>query len=405
MTNFKVLEHVPNILKTKKMLKIVKTLFLSLFIIGFISCSEEETSIDEPETEITDESSDDGTDVPKDEETDNPTDETEDPTDDPEDETEDPDAPSTVSGSVVDIYGQLSINGNKIVDKNNEAIQLRGMSLFWSQWSEGAVFYNAETVNWLKEDWNSTIVRAAMGVDESLGYISNPDTEKAKVFAVIDAAIAEGIYVIVDWHSHHAENYLEQSKAFFTEVAQKYGDHPNIIYEIYNEPLNVSWSQVLKPYHEAVIAQIRKYDSDNIIVCGTRNWSQAVSEVIGNEIDDDNVAYTLHYYSTTHLAEDNAYVYSEAVKAINAGIPLFVTEYGVTSADGNGSINKAQAEKWWDFLDQNQISWCNWSIANKNEASAALQPGTSTNNLSVDNLTTSGKMVYDEMIAKNQDFE
>ena len=318
-------------------------------------------------------------------------------------ETEDPEVPEVIN-SVVNVHGQLSISGSNIIDKNGSPIQLRGMSLFWSQWSEGAAFYNAKTVKWLKDDWHATVVRAAMGVEEdNTGYIYDPNTEKEKVFTVIDAAIAEGIYVIVDWHSHHAEDYLEESKAFFTEVAKKYGDYPNIIYEIYNEPLNVDWTKVLKPYHEAVVSEIRKHDSNNIIVCGTRNWSQAVSEVIGNEVNDDNIAYTLHYYSSTHL--QNGWVWKQAQKAIDAGIPLFVTEYGVTNANGDGNISTTQAGNWWAFLDTHKISWCNWSITNKNEASAALESGTSASNLSVDNLTTSGKMVYNEMVDKNQDFE
>src|SRR5690606_6941617 len=153
-------------------------------------------------------------------------------------------------------YGQLSISGNKIVDKNGDAVQLRGMSFFWSQWM--GQFYNKETVKWLVDDWQCTVVRAALAVDEADGYITNPDVEKAKIIAVVVTCIEEGIYVIIDWHSHHAENYLDEAKTFFSEMAQKYGDYPNVIYEPYNEPLEVSWTGVLKPYHEAVIAAIRE---------------------------------------------------------------------------------------------------------------------------------------------------
>ena len=380
------------------MLSPFKIFLTTLLILSTLSCSDDDTLIsdpiekEDPSTENTDDDE---------ETTDDESENTDDDTTGQEEE-EETDAP-TVSNSVVNTYGQLSISGNKIVDKNGNDIQLRGMSLFWSQWSEGSLFYNAKTVEWLKNDWHANIVRAAMGVEEGgTGYFYDPTTEKEKVFAVIDAAIAEGIYVIVDWHTHHAENYLNESKAFFTEVAQKYGDYPNVIYEIYNEPLDVSWTQVLKPYHEAVISEIRKYDSDNIVVCGTRNWSQAVSEVIGNEINDSNVAYTLHYYSSTHLKDGD--VWQEAQTAINAGIPLFVTEFGVTEASGSDSINSSQAENWWALLDSNKISWCNWSITNKDEASAALQPGTTINSLSVNNLTTSGNMVYKEMISKNEEF-
>lgn len=380
-------------------------LLISLSLL-FFYCSPEETSINEPELieensdsegdeETIDEESEDEENGNEDESTNEDDEENEDDEDD-EDESEE----SSTTATAVDIYGQLSINGAHVVDKNGEAIQLRGMSLFWSQWSEGSVFYNANVVKWLVNDWKINIIRAAMGVEDSGGYISNPEIEKQKVFTVIDAAIEQGIYVIVDWHSHYAENYLEQSKAFFTEVAQKYGDQPNIIYEIYNEPLNVSWVDVLKPYHEAVIEEIRKYDPDNIVVCGTSLYSQRVDEVIGNEIDDENIAYTLHFYSSS--TEHQEPLRTTAQTAINANIPIFVTEYGVSQYDGNGTISEEEAEKWWAFLDENKISWCNWSIANKDEASAALQPWASTNgNWTANDLSISGTMVKQEILSKN----
>ncbi len=312
------------------------------------------------------------------------------------DGSEEPTGNPNTNSSIVDAYGLLQVSGNRIVDKNNNSIQLRGMSLFWSQWM--GQYYTPETVKWLKEDWDCNIIRAAMGVEDSDGYLSNREVEKQKIFTVIDAAIAEGIYVIIDWHSHHAEDHIDEAKSFFSEVAQKYGDKPNIIYEIYNEPLNVSWNDVLKPYHEQVIAAIRQHDTDNLIICGTRTWSQDVDEVIGNEINDVNVAYTLHYYAATH----KQFLRDKAQKALDAGLPIFVTEYGITEASGDGSIDANEAQIWWDFLDQNKISWCNWSIADKQELSAALKPGASgLGNWTEDELTDSGKMVRGEIKNKN----
>lgn len=308
--------------------------------------------------------------------------------------------PPTLTGSFVADHGQLRIEGTKIVDKDGATVQLRGMSLFWSQWI--GKYYTAEAVKWLKEDWQCNVVRAAMGVDEGGdAYIANPEREKQKIFTVIDAAIAEGVYVIVDWHSHHAEDYLAEAKAFFDEVSKKYGDTPNIIYEPYNEPLDVSWTGTLKAYHEDVLASIRANDPDNIVICGTRTWSQRVDEVIGNKIDDPNVAYTLHYYAATHKQE----LRDIAQQAVDAGVPLFVTEYGVSEASGDGSIDAEEANTWWDFLDANGIGWCNWSIADKEELSAALKPNASaTGGWTLDQLTQSGTMVRAEIKVNNPNY-
>lgn len=307
--------------------------------------------------------------------------------------------PQTNLSSVVEENGQLRILDGVLVNKNNMPIQLRGMSFFWSQWI--GEYYTPETIKWLKDDWQCTVVRAAMAVDEYSGYLTNPEVEKQKVFTVIDAAIENGLYVIVDWHSHHAEDYVEEAKSFFAEVSQKYGDVPNIIYETYNEPLDVSWDTVLKPYHETIIAEIRANDSDNLIICGTRKWSQRVDEVINNRIDDPNIAYTLHYYAATHKQE----LRDLAQTALDNKVPIFVTEYGISEASGDGSIDSVEAEAWWSFLDNNNLSWCNWSIADKEELSAALKPNASTTGgWPLNMLTTSGTMVREELKKKNPKF-
>jgi len=301
--------------------------------------------------------------------------------------------------SFVDLHGQLSVSGKNLVDKDENIIQLRGMSLSWTNW--WPQFYTKEVVQWLKKDFNVTVIRASMGVEDPGGYLEDNAGQKALIFTVIDAAIEEGIYVVVDWHSHHAEDSVEEAKDFFTEVAQKYGDQPNIIYETYNEPLDTpTWNDVIKPYHEAVIAEIRKHDPDNVVIAGTRTWSQRVDEVIGNQIADENVMYTLHYYAASHKQE----LRDIAKIAIDAGIPIFVTEHGVTEFTGDGFIDVTEANTWWDFLDENNISWLNWSIADKEESSAAVKPGASGSGEWPDSmLTESGLMVREELRAKNPD--
>lgn len=279
-------------------------------------------------------------------------------------------------------------------------MQLRGMSLSWSQW--WPQFYTQEVVKWLKDDFQVNIIRASMGIEDPGGYLENKAQEKAKIFTVIDAAIEEGLYVIVDWHSHHAQDYIEEAVIFFAEVAKKYGDRANIIYETYNEPLDtVSWTDTLKPYHETIISEIRTHDPDNIIIAGTRSWSQRVDEVIGNRLSDVNTLYTLHYYAASHKQE----LRTIAQNALDAGIPLFVSEYGVTEYTGDGFVDVAEARIWWDFLDDNQISWCNWSIADKEESSAAVRPGASGNGgWPLDMLTPSGLLVREEIRAKNPEY-
>ena len=271
-------------------------------------------------------------------------------------------------GSIVARHGRLRVKGNRIVDKNGRPVALHGMSLFWSQWM--GQYYNADAVKWLRDDWGCTVVRAAMAV-ESGGYLRNAEREKLKTFAVVQAAIDLGIYVIVDWHDHNAHKHTRQAREFFAELAKTYGKHPNLIYETWNEPLNKhDWRTVIKLYHEAVIPVIRKHAPDSLIVCGTQTWSQDVDKAARDPLTFGNVAYSLHFYAATHKQS----LRDKAAAALNRGVALMVTEWGTSEASGGGKLDYAETQKWLEFMDRHKLSWCNWSVADKRETSAALQP-------------------------------
>lgn len=298
--------------------------------------------------------------------------------------------------TIVEKYGQLKVKGSYIMSQYGDTVQLRGMSLFWSQWM--SQYYNADAIKWLAEDWKCTVVRAAMGVEKG-GYLDNPQEEKENVMNVVDAAIKYGIYVIIDYHSHDAHNSPEEAKTFFNQMSKKYGKYPNVLYEIYNEPLqNVSWSKDLKPYSEAVIGVIRKNDPDNIVIAGTRQWSQLVLEAAKDRINDSNTVYTMHYYAHSH----GQWLREEVKSAMELGVAVFCSEYGTCDYTGNGALDIKQSQIWWKFLDKYKISWCNWSLADKEETASALNPGASGNGKwKESDISPSGKLVRDELILKN----
>ena len=289
--------------------------------------------------------------------------------------------------TLIDIHGLLEVNGNRIVNKNNEPVSLAGNSFFWSNdgWG-GEKYYNSEVVSWLKEDWNTSIVRASMGVEDPGGYLDNKTANKDRVKIIIDAAIQEGIYVIVDWHSHHAEDYLDEAIIFFEEIASLYGDNDNVIYEIYNEPLDISWSQTIKPYAISVISAIRAIDPDNLIVVGTPEWSQRIDLAAADPIIGfQNIAYTLHFYTVYH----HQWLRDRASAALDDGIAIFVSEWGSIGY----SIVDTEANNWMTWCFTNKIIHCNWAVNDKEEEWSILVPGASTNgNWNDNDLTEAGKL-------------
>jgi endoglucanase len=271
--------------------------------------------------------------------------------------------------TVVERFGQLRVEGTKLLDQNGRQIQLRGMSSHGLQWA--GKYANENVMRWLRDDWNIQIWRSAMYLKEG-GYI----TQRSLKFTLeesVDAAIKLGIYVIIDWHVHHDRDpnvYKDEALEFFAEMAQKYGSYPNIFYEICNEPNgdDVTWSDSIKPYAEEVIAEIRKYDPDNIIIVGTPSWSQRVDSAAIDPIQSPNIMYTLHFYAGTHGKE-----FMEMTKfAFENGLPVFVTECGTTQASGSGGVYEKEFINWLVFLKKYGISWVNWSVTNKGEDSGIL---------------------------------
>jgi endoglucanase len=277
-----------------------------------------------------------------------------------------------VSPAFADV-APLSVKGSQVLAGGKPA-NLAGNSLFWSNtgWG-GERFYNAAVVHWLKTDWKAGIVRAAMGVDAPGGYLEDPKGNLARVRTVVDAAIANDLYVIVDWHSHHAEANRSSAIQFFEEMARSYGARHHVIYEIYNEPLQISWSGQIKPYAEEVIGAIRAIDPDNLIVVGTPTWSQDVDVAAADPIAGTNIAYTLHFYAGTHGQS----LRDKAQKAMDRGAALFVTEWGSVNATGDGAVATKETNAWMDFLREHGISHANWAINDKAEGASVLLPGAS----------------------------
>lgn len=293
---------------------------------------------------------------------------------------------SQVHASPVAEHGQLQVEGNVIVGEHGDPVTLGGMSLFWSQWGEK--YYNPKVVAWLVKDWEIDVIRVAMAVHHE-GYIENPEAEQAKAELIIETAIREGIYVILDWHAHDPEP--EAAAEFFGRMAAKYGGHPNLIYETWNEPLrHHDWASVIKPYHEQVVAAIREHDPDNLILLGTRMWSQAVDEAALDQVDDPNAAYVLHFYAGSHQEA----LRDQAQRALDQGVALFVSEWGTSMANGDDGVFAEETRRWMQWLDERHISRVNWSVHDKDESSAALLPGASTRGgWGADELSESGQLL------------
>ena len=304
-----------------------------------------------------------------------------------------PKAPSDPKGTTpVSQHGQLSVKNGQLVDKSGKGYQLRGMSTHGLTWFPE--FVNESAFKTLRDDWNTNVVRLAMYVDEwgnGQCYMGNKSGSLELLEKGVDICIKLDMYVIIDWHVLNPgdpSKYTNEAKSFFETVSKRYAKYPNVIYEICNEPNGgASWSGNIKPYAEKIIPVIRKNAPNSVIIVGTPTWSQEIDKPLSDPLSYKNVMYAFHFYAATHAG-----LRSNVENCVAQGLPVFVSEFGTCDASGGGANDFNETQKWLSYFDKQGISYCNWSICNKDETCSVLRPGTSANgNWSESNLTENGK--------------
>ncbi len=289
--------------------------------------------------------------------------------------------------------GALAVEGSALVDSQGNAVQLRGVSMHGLQWFPEYV--NKPLFKQLSSEWDTNLIRLPIYSDD---YCNASDKDAAAIMetlrAGIDAAIAADMYVLVDWHvlaEGNPNEHVDQAMEFFKQISSEYPQSPNIIYEICNEPNGeTTWTQIRK-YAQKVIPVIRANAPDSVIVVGTPNYDRDLMSVVRNPLSQyENIMYACHFYVTTH-GQDLRW---ELNQAIEDGLPIFITECGLSEADGTGKVDFDSAVQWFDYLDEHNLSYTIWSFSNKAETSALIASSSSaTEHLDDDDLSPVGTWV------------
>lgn len=264
----------------------------------------------------------------------------------------------------------LHVENQHIVDSQGKEFILKGVSSHGLAWFPQ--YINKKSFQTLRDEFQVNTIRLAMYTAEDGGYcVSDNKTELEKL---IDQGVQYtkelGMYVIIDWHILSDNNplkYKKEAKDFFERISQKYKNEQHILYEICNEPNGETTWNDIKTYANEIIPVIRK-NTDNIIVVGTPTWSQDIDKVVQNPLKQDNIVYALHYYAATHQDE----LRQKYISCVDK-IPIFVSEFGICDASGNGNIDEQSADEWMRLLDENKTGRVLWNLSNKNETSAIIQ--------------------------------
>lgn len=266
------------------------------------------------------------------------------------------------------VNGMLSVKSADLVDKGGNKVLLRGVSLHGITWFPD--FIDEDLFMQVSEDWDANLIRIPVYPEE---YIKDRDACLALVRKGIEEATAADMYVIVDWHvltDPDPNTHIDEAHEFFVTIASEYADRPNILYEICNEPNgDTTWSDI-REYAYATIPVIRQYAPGAVIIIGTPDYCRNLMSAARNSIKYDNIMYSLHFYAGTHK-EDLRREYSTARES---GLPVFVSECGLSEASGSDDVDFSSASSWFSLLEEKNTSFAVWSLSNKNESSALFNP-------------------------------
>lgn len=293
--------------------------------------------------------------------------------------------------------GRLRVEEGRLVNQRGEPLQLRGMSSHGLQWYPE--YANAGAMQYIRERGGS-LFRAAMYADSSGGgYTESPEharRNRAVLDIAVENALATDLYVIVDWHLLEDQNplrHLDGAVEFFADIAERHKDEPAVLYEICNEPNGGTTWEDIRRYAERVIPAIREHSPDAVILVGTPAYSTDIRAPLRDPLPFENILYSFHYYAGP-ADEGRTAALREAVEA---GLPVFVTEWGIGSG-GKGEAGEEDLHKARNFLrylGENNISWANWSLCNKDESYSALRPEVRRlSGWTESDLTPSGRLVF-----------
>ena len=241
----------------------------------------------------------------------------------------------------------------------------------------------------IAHDWHANVVRISLHPSD---WKHSPH---AQVLDTLDremgAALANGMYVILDWHSiGWPDGYYEKiradwtddpvdlydsnfalAKSFWDEVSARFGKDGRIIFELWNEPVmtkkeededNVhpEWSR-LKPYF-AQLVQIVRSHSRNVVFATGNEWAYDMEGIREDPLPGVNVAYSWHIYAGTD--DDDEKQWADHLDDLQTIAPVMVTEWGFqehTKEAFKGSAKSFGTKFVRDFLEKRHLhstAWC-----------------------------------------------
>jgi Cellulase (glycosyl hydrolase family 5)/Divergent InlB B-repeat domain/Carboxypeptidase regulatory-like domain/Immunoglobulin domain len=260
----------------------------------------------------------------------------------------------------------LDVEGTKIVNANGHTVQLKGFATM-----EPTLVTRDQIVHF-RNDWNITVLRLPLLTSDcscpyaicwTVGNIA-VNASNAAYLAAADSVVKwcrdNHIYVLLDgWHEGGQGNTVgnfSSTLAAWGILADRYKNQDHILWEIFDEPHNVTWATWV-PMAQQLIDTIRARNPVvKAIVAGTVNWCQQTG-VPTLEFNRDRVIYSWHPYSSVYGSADSATWEKNFGFIMTSGVaPVMNTEWGFTSQQDSSAYGTQLIQ----YMKDKGMSWTGW---------------------------------------------
>jgi len=234
--------------------------------------------------------------------------------------------------------------GNQVLDKNGAVHYFHGVDRPSLEWSAGGDHLSAGDFR-LMASWKANVVRIALNQDYWL-FGDGAKGYQTTVLQTVEWAKQAGMDVILDLHwsdkgSQGTVAPAQQQMAdansltFWQQVAAFYKDDGRVLFELYNEPHDISWDVWLgggsAGDFKAVGMQqlydaVRATGAQNLVIAGGLDWAFDLSGVATHPLQGTNIMYATHPYSNQNWKPVSSF--DQKWGYLTATAPVIVTEFG-----------------------------------------------------------------------------
>ena len=290
----------------------------------------------------------------------------------------------------------LKVDGNRVVNDKGERVRLRGVNAACLEWTSDGEGHILQTVRVAVQDWHSNVVRIPVSQDRWFGKAPEQTDDgaayRALVGQVIDECVNLGAYAMVDMHWSDAGEWGKNigqhvmpdrnTAAFWKAFAAIHQNKPGVIFDLYNEPHDVTWDQWLKggpvtetdsktkkkTTFEAVGMQelldiVRATGAKNLVIAGGLDWSYDLSGILdGRQLNDPNgqgVIYANHAYP---FKGDTVAQWLGKMEQATRVLPVIVSEFGSDPDGGKGLTGAEWVRQVVDILQSHAWDYAAWDL-------------------------------------------